>query len=93
MFPADDHGRFMCFCGTGYDAIAEEVMPPPVPIPQVDTRDMTDEQKAKIPPINRLHSTPTAAEAGYFAVMAKGPDAMGTPEYCKAVEALEKERG
>ena len=94
MFPEDDHGRFRCFsCGSGYDTVAEQVMPPPAPIPQVDTTGMTDQEKARIPPINRLHSTPTAAEAAFFAVMSKGPNAMGTPEYVDAVKAVEEERG
>jgi hypothetical protein len=56
---------------------------------------MTDEQKAKIPPINRLHSTMTAAEIDYMNLMARGmrgEDVIGTPEYIAVEKALEEER-
>lgn len=100
MAPADDHGRFICFCrgiGAGirdtFDAISGAMLPPPRPIRQVDTTGMTNAQKARVPPINRLHQPMTEAEQRYAEVMAGGPDAIGTPEYEAAVEALDKERG
>lgn len=94
MFPVDDHGRFACFCdmSRSYDAIAR-VSLTAKPIPQVDVSGMMDAQKAKIPAINRLHGTVTAAEAEFFRVASGGPDAMDSPEYQAAVEALERERG
>jgi len=57
MFPIDDHGRFSCGCpGRGLFADAQ-------PIPQVpEGVVLTDAQKAEIPPMYRLHHTPTAAE-------------------------------
>lgn len=85
MTPEDDHGRFIClFC-----PCAENVTPR---IPQVSTEGMTNAEKAKIPPINRLHSPGTAAEQKVMRLAAKGPDCMDNPEYRKAVEELEKER-
>lgn len=94
MSPADDHGRFICTCQGGlsfFDAVLE------VPlrahrIPQVDTAGMTNEEKAQIPPVNRLHDTPTDAEAKVFGLLARGPDCMDDPEYIKACKELEKER-
>ena len=94
MFPMDDHGRFGCFCKGGLtarDEVAGEVMVIPT-IPQVDVSGMTDDQKAKIPPMNRLYGTPTAAEAKVFSSMAKGPDCMDDPEHFKATRALEEEK-
>lgn len=61
-------------------------------IRQIDTDGMTNEEKAAIDPVNRLRSAPTSAEARYLAVMAKGLDAMGTPEYDEACKALDEER-
>lgn len=70
MFPEDDHGRFTCFCRgigrTTVDGRNGALLPSPRPIPQVDTTSMTDEEKAKIPPVHRLHDTPTAEEAATF---------------------------
>ena len=59
MFPQDDHGRFTCFCSFGKGTNK---------IPQVKAENLSDEEKAKIPPINRLNMTPTKAEkeAGSF---------------------------
>ena len=93
MFPADDHGRFKCFCrlGSTFDTVTglyEQAQK----IPQVDTAGMTNEEKAKIPPINRLEATPTAAEAKLLALSARGPDCMEDQEYFKACEELEEER-
>lgn len=94
MFPEDDHGRFTCFCGIGtFDTTSNRILPAPPTIPQVDTTGMSDEEKAKIPPINRLNSTPTAAEAKLLSFTMKGPDCMDDPEYWKACEVVEKERG
>lgn len=61
-------------------------------VPQVDTTGIADTQKAGIPPINRLHGTPTEAEKKLLALMMKGPDVMDTKEYQEAVEAVKKER-
>lgn len=71
MFPADDHGRFMCFCGgRGSHLDVVSGLPSPVPvIPQVDVTGMTDAQKAAIPPMNRLDAPPTADEQGLLAVL------------------------
>ncbi|MFC1594959.1 hypothetical protein ACFL3E_00845 [Patescibacteria group bacterium] len=56
MVAVDDHGRFECFsCGHG--------RPKYRIIPQVPADvELTDEQKQQIPPINRLHHTPTEEE-------------------------------
>jgi len=62
------------------------------PIPQIDTAGMTDPEKAKIPPLERLNSTPTAAEARFFEIMAQGPLAMDESEYAEALQALREER-
>ncbi|MDX9893015.1 MAG: hypothetical protein RB292_01185 [Patescibacteria group bacterium] len=92
MFAADDHGRFRCTCGRGLD-VETGLEPPTMPLPQVDCSGLSDAQKALVPPINRLNQPPTAAEAEYFRVMFQGPDAIGTPEYQAAVEAMHRERG
>lgn len=93
MFPQDDHGRFTCPCSIGSGLnVTTGLSFFTRPIPQVDTREMTDEQKARVPLVNRLHDTPTAAEAALFRVYRGGPDAIGTPEYREAVAALERER-
>jgi hypothetical protein len=62
-------------------------------IPQVDTTGMPDKEKARVPPLNRLGSPPTAAEAKLLALMAGGPDVVNSPEYAAAVRAVEAERG
>ena len=54
---------------------------------------MTNAQKAKVDPIHRLHSAPTAAEQEFLALMLKGPEAMNDPKYAKATAAVKKERG
>lgn len=67
MFPQDDHGRFTCMCSFGecFDVVSDSTLSAPK-IPQVDTTGTTDEEKNLIPPINRLNSTPTQAEADFF---------------------------
>lgn len=57
MFAEDDHGRFACVCNFGAGVAR---------IPQVDTTGLSDGEKAKIPPMHRLHDTPTAAEAEFL---------------------------
>jgi len=95
MFPEDDHGRFTCFCTLGrssFDARTRQVIPIPQ-IPQADTTGMTDEKKAKIPPINRLFDTPTVAESALLSqFLNRGPEAIGSKRYGDAREAVEKER-
>lgn len=91
MAAQDDHGRFHCFsCGRTTDVVTECDLSVPR-IPQVNTTGMTDAEKARIPPINRLTSTPTKAEQDFFTTMMKGGP--GSPEYVEAIEALKKERG
>lgn len=63
MFPEDDHGRFACFCA-GY----QRANKPLFKIPQV-TKEMPDEEKAKIPAINRLHLTPTREDQKHIEKM------------------------
>lgn len=97
MFAVDDHGRFACFCqGVGrttFDAVSQTMLPPPRPIPQIDTTGMSDAEKAKIPPINRLNDTPTAAEAKAIEIMLSGgPEAIGLWEYAEALKEMERER-
>lgn len=92
MFPEDDHGRFSCICGGGTFDVVSETIIPVLPIPQVDTAGMSDEEKAQIPCINRLNSTPTKAETNLFKISIRGPDCMDDPEYWAAVEVIEKER-
>lgn len=86
MTPEDDHGRFTCFHCPSIDSITGPG------IPQIDTSGMTDQQKALIPPINRLNSTMTEAEQRFFQISAKGPDAMDTDEYWAARKAVDEER-
>ena len=94
MAAEDDHGRFRClFCWSGKNVVTGLSTPAFAPIPQVDTTGTTDAQKSKIPPINRLHSTPTAAETRLLSLLAQGPAIMDSPEYAEARKALEKERG
>jgi hypothetical protein len=67
MYPIDDHGRFACAC-RGIDSFFDAVLGVPHRTPkiiQVDTAGMTNEEKAEIPPINRLGSEPTDAERNY----------------------------
>jgi predicted RNA-binding Zn-ribbon protein involved in translation (DUF1610 family) len=91
MVPEDDHGSFRCFsCGNGLDTIPRLHIEGT--IPQVDTTGMTDEEKALIPPVNRLNSMPTAAEQKMIQLSRLGPDAMDNPEYWKADKAVEEER-
>jgi hypothetical protein len=93
MFPQDDHGRFTCSCnlGGGFDVVTGTELRTPK-IPQVDTKNMTDQEKAKVPPINRLGSKPTAAETKVLSMLARGPEVMDDPEYFAACKALEEER-
>ena len=94
MFPADDHGRFSCLCNLGSHLdVATGTMLVAPRIPQVDVGAMSDEQKAKIPPINRLESEPTTAEANFLAILLQGPKAMASPAYAEACKALAEERG
>lgn len=94
MFPADDHGRFVCFCDLGnpFDTVLGVSRRAPR-IRQVDTARMSNAEKAGIPPINRLDSTPTAAEVQLLSLLASGPDAMDSPAYQEAMAAIERERG
>lgn len=64
MFPQDDHGRFICSCnfGGGAEAI------PQTRLPEGET-DLSDEEKEKIHPLNRLHLLPTERESAIFAEM------------------------
>mgnify|MGYP001590173662 FL=1 len=95
MFPEDDHGRFSCFCGgrgsRSFDVVTG-TNAPVMEIPQVDTTGMTDEEKAGIPPINRLHDTATKAEQDFLSIAMRGPDAMDDPAYWEASRALDEER-
>jgi hypothetical protein len=86
MFPQDDHGRFTCFCnlGGGLDVVTGM---------RISTsNDMSDEEEAKIAPINRLESKPTTTEAKVLSMLLSGPKAMDDPEYAKALKDLEEER-
>jgi hypothetical protein len=92
MSPADDHGRFICLCRgpvtvdgvTGIELRPRSIL-------QVDTAGMSNEEKAQVPPINRLKAPPTAAGQAFLkAMMGPGADSQ---EYQDAVEALRKERG
>jgi hypothetical protein len=93
MFPRDDHGRFTCSCnlGGGLDVVTGLQLRTPK-IPQVDTTGMSDEEKAKVPPINRLESEPTATESKVLSILLRGLEAMDDPEYAAACKALEEER-
>ncbi|KKP32889.1 MAG: hypothetical protein A2312_03165 [Candidatus Staskawiczbacteria bacterium RIFOXYB2_FULL_32_9] len=73
MFPEDDHGRFICFCGgrgKTHDVVSGETREIPR-IPQVElpegVTDLPDEEKRSIHPLNRLHLPPTAEERDFFA--------------------------
>jgi len=61
-------------------------------IPQIDVSGMTDEQKAKIPPINRLEATPTGAEAKVLEFFLRGPEALDDPGYSEAIKKLNEKR-
>lgn len=80
MFAEDDHGRFKCFCG----------MEKTLQIPQIGADGMTDEQKSKIPALNRLYSEPTEAEKMVLTLAIQGK--WKSPEYIEACKALDKER-
>jgi len=94
MFAEDDHGCFRCSCnGRTFDVVSKTFLGVPPPIPQVDTSKMSDAEKAQIPPIHRLKSPPTTAEAEFFNLLMRGPDCMDDPAYWDAVKAVERERG
>ena len=92
MVPQDDHGRFTCFfCpGDSFDVVSGTTLRPPE-IPQVDTADMPDDQKAKIPPLHRLHDAPTEAESRLLQLLID--DDLESGEFALAQKAVEKERG
>jgi ribosomal protein S27AE len=92
MYALDDHGRFACSCGR---RIGEYLfkLPPISQVPPEIVAGMSNAEKARIPPIHRLHSPPTEAEAAFFAIARKGPDAMDDPAYWAASAAIERERG
>ena len=93
MAAEDDHGRFRCLsCWGGHDVVTGLSMPRPRAIRQVNTAGMSDAEKAKIPPINRVHSDSTAAEARLLELMLKGPAAMDDPAYSDALRAVNAER-
>ncbi len=95
MFPADEHARFMCFCGGGGLDVVTGLSTTPRPIAQVDTAGMDDAAKAQVPPMQRLDGVPTAAEADWF--QAAFADLQGDPDadakFAEADEALKRERG
>ncbi len=94
MFAIDDHGRFACAKGcNGLGPFARPVGLSRSLLPgQVDVTGMPDAEKAKIPPINRLHGTMTAAEQKLSEFAAKGPDGMDDPAYWETAQAVEAER-
>lgn len=94
MFAEDDHGGFTCFCSLGNTLdVRTGSSLAALPIPQIDVSEMTNDQKAKIPGINRLDALPTEAESRFLNLLLRGgPDIIGTPEYQKACKALDKER-
>ncbi len=56
MYPIDDHGRFACKCKPLFSGGF-------LTIPQIrEDANLTDEEKEKIPAINRLHLEPTESE-------------------------------
>ena len=94
MFPQDDHGRFTCFCNLGGSLnVVTGIQLRTPKIPQVDTSGISNKDKAKIAPVNRLESEPTAAEAKVLSILLRGPEAMNDPEYAAACKALDEERG
>lgn len=93
MAAADDHGRFTCFsCDFGTFDTVTGMRAPTRRIEQVDASQITDQEKALIPPINRMHDTPTAAEARFMALASRGPECMDDPEYIAARKAVDEER-
>ena len=76
MFPEDDHGRFRCMC-KGYMSM-ERARMERRRIPQVTDhmpdgeKDLPDEVKKEIPPINRLELPPTEKEKKKLAEILKG---------------------
>ncbi len=91
MFPQDDHGRFSCMCGNRFDSVTGIQMYAKK-IPQRDVSGMSNDEKAKVPPINRLDSEPTPAEAKVLSSLLRGPKSMDDPELVKARIALKEER-
>ncbi|MSU55924.1 MAG: hypothetical protein EXS51_01245 [Candidatus Taylorbacteria bacterium] len=91
MFAMDDHGRFECECGQALETF-RQVPPVPITIPQVDVTGMSDAEKVRIPPMNRLRGKPTAAEARLFEFLLQGPAGLDDPKYLEATKALERER-
>jgi len=61
MYPIDDHGRFGCKCNP-FGPVLRSFRIPQVP----EGTELTDEQKNKIPPINRLNLPPTEEEKKFF---------------------------
>lgn len=87
MFPADDHGRFACFCRglTTVDGVTGHELHPKR-IPQIDTTGMPEEQKAKVPPIQRLNEQPTADEV---VILFGDPD---SKEYQEAMRRIDESK-
>ena len=93
MVEEDDHGRYRCLgCGYGHDAVMGTASSAPR-IPQVNVEGLTDQEKAGIPPINRLHAAPTEAEAKHLRLMQEGMELLArgvsvdSPEYRAHEEA------
>lgn len=63
MYPLDDHGRFGCGCSF-FSSFRRPV------IPQVpEGTELTDDEKRKIPAVNRLNLPPTKEEKKLLAEM------------------------
>ena len=95
MFPQDDHGRFACICSPGNGlnvTTGKRFGTPPLQIPQKNVVGMSDEEKAKVPPINRFEAKPTAAETAVLSMLIRGPEALNDPKYGAAIKAMEEER-
>jgi len=88
MFAEDDHGRFSCFCA-GSNANISGLPKASMEIPQIPADvELTDEQKAQIPPMNRLHHTITPAEQNFMkAILNDDPEA-----FVKASKEVDEER-
>ena len=93
MVVEDDHGRYRCFsCGYGHDAVTGTASSTPR-IPQVNVEGLSDAEKARIPPLNRLHAAPTEAEAEELRLMSEGMQLLtngvspDSPEYRAHEEA------
>ena len=89
MFAADDHGRFACFsCGLGSALDVTTGLtkrsPPILQVPE--SVELTDEQKAQIPAINRLGHKGTPAEQRMLGQMLRGED------YTEAMGKVDAER-